>query len=482
MNVAFARQPVTGTLGERPLCVDAQGALIRGNPIWEAWFALLRQRPASAIGALLKRCLGSNVEFTNYLSTLATFEAAELPYDETVLDRLKRAKADGRPITLASSLPEPWTRQIAAHLGLFDTLLAGDGQAGGRAWMSPTLTALYGGKAFDYVGSADSPVWPHAHGGIVIAPEGSEARAERCCPDPDDLIIRRRASWRTWLRQIRMHQWLKNLLIYVPLVASRNVGDPRMAAAATAGFLAFGCVASASYILNDLLDLPHDRHHPTKRHRPLAAGMLSVPAAVAVMGGLFTAGGLLASVLPVEFAGALLLYLCGTLAYSLFLKRCAPLDAFTLAGLYTVRVLAGNAVTGLPPSFWLLAFSIFLFLSLAMAKRHAELLRLGATGESATHGRGYLLADREMVSQLGVGSGYVSVLVLALYFNSPKAALLYGRPEVLWLLCVLLLYWITRLWLVAHRGQLDDDPVVFAIRDPISRVIALAVAVLLILA
>ena len=291
-----------------------------------------------------------------------------------------------------------------------------------------------------------------------------------------------RANWRTWLRQLRLHQWLKNLLIFVPLVAARKVGDPEMLGAATAGFVAFGCVASATYIINDLLDLSHDRHHPTKRRRPLAAGLLSIPPVAAVALGLLAAGSLIAAALPVEFAQALLLYLCGTVAYSLFLKRSAPLDTFALAGLYALRVLAGNAATGLAPSFWLLAFSIFLFLSLAMAKRYAELLRLGSSGESAPRGRGYLAADRDMVGQLGVASGYASALVLALYFNSPQAALLYGRPGFLWLICVLLLYWITHLWLVAHRGQLDDDPVIFAMRDRVSRLVAVIGAALLILA
>ncbi len=291
-----------------------------------------------------------------------------------------------------------------------------------------------------------------------------------------------RADWRTWLRQLRLHQWLKNLLIFVPLVAARKVGDPEMLAATAAASVAFGCVASATYIVNDLFDLSHDRHHPTKCRRPIAAGLISIPSAVVVTLGLLLAGSLIASTLPVEFSQVLLLYLFGTVAYSLLLKRSAPLDTFTLAGLYALRVLAGNAATGLAPSFWLLAFSVFLFLSLAMAKRHAELLRLATHGESASRGRGYLTADRQMVGQLGVSAGYASALVLALYFNSPQAALLYQRPGFLWLLCVLLLYWITHLWLVAHHGQLDDDPVIFAMRDRVSRVVALLAAALLILA
>ncbi len=326
-------------------------------------------------------------------------------------------------------------------------------------------------------------------GGQAFAPSVSRAADPPAAARPADekavlevLERPQRANWRTWLRQLRLHQWLKNLLIFVPLVAARKLGDPKMLAAAAAAFVAFGCVASATYIVNDLFDLSHDRRHPTKRHRPLAAGVLSIPSVAAAALALLAVGSSIACALPVQFAQVLLLYLGGTVAYSLFLKRSAPLDTFALAGLYALRMLAGNAATGLAPSFWLLAFSIFLFLSLAMAKRYAELLRLRSNGESAPPGRGYLAADREMVGQLGVAAGYASALVLALYFNSPQAALLYSRPGLLWLLCVLLLYWITHLWLVAHRGRLDDDPVIFAMRDRVSRLVALLAAALLILA
>lgn len=482
MSADLAAQPARDTRANCPLCVDAEGALIRTNPLAEAWLSLLRARPVSALLALGHLMRGGRRGFTVYVEARVQFKAAQLPYDALVLEHAHRARSQGRTIALLSTLPAPWARQIAAYLGCFDTVLAGEAGRNHRAeGRDPVLAAHYGAQTFEYVGRADSPVWSHAQGGIVVASDRSGAAAARRAPTAE-VLVRGRADWRAWLRQIRLHQWVKNLLIFVPLVASRRIGDPQMARAAVAGFLAFGCIASASYILNDLLDLPHDRLHPTKRLRPLAAGVLPIRTAAAAMIALLAVGVSLAATLPVTFAAVLALYLCGTLAYSFFLRRLAPLDAFTLAGLYTLRVFGGNAATGLPSSFWLLAFSIFLFLSLAMAKRHAELARSGAAGESAAHGRGYQAGDREMVSQLGVGSGYISVLVLALYLNSPKAAELYRRPDLLWLLCVLLLYWITRLWLVAHRGELDDDPVVFALRDRCSRLVALAVVVVLLLA
>jgi 4-hydroxybenzoate polyprenyltransferase len=210
--------------------------------------------------------------------------------------------------------------------------------------------------------------------------------------------------------------------------------------------------------------------------------MRNVPSAVLVMLSLFLAGGLIASRLPVPFMWTLALYALGALSYSLYFKRKAPMDTLVLAALYTLRVLAGNAATGIPPSFWLLAFSLFLFLSLAMSKRHAELMRLRGTAEEAVQGRDYWVADREMISQLGVSAGYISVLVLALYVNSPEAATQYERPAILWLLCVLVLFWITRLWLIAHRGQLHEDPVVFAIRDRTSQITGILSLMLLYLA
>lgn len=467
----------------RPLCVDAEGALIRSSPFAEAWLALLRARPGTAVLALAQFLRGGARAVADYVAAHAEFDASALAYDQTVLERLQQARARGRAIVLVSALPASWARQIGAHLGCIDGVLLGEGPpVDSERGKSAVLNARYGAGDFDYVGDEDSPAWLYAHGGIMVATDRLAARREQPQPAAADVIVRARSDWRTWLRQLRLHQWVKNLLIFVPLIAGRRIGDLHMLRAAGAAFLAFGCIASASYILNDLVDLPHDRAHPSKRLRPLAAGTLSSPSAAAVMAGLFALGAGIAVALPATLAAVLLLYLGGTLAYSFFLKRIAPLDAFALAGLYTLRVFAGNAATGLAPSFWLLAFSMFLFLSLAMAKRHTELLRLGAAGARASHGRGYLASDREMVSQLGVGSGYISVLVLTLYLNSSSASELYSRPQMLWLLCVLLLYWISRLWLVAHRGQLDDDPVIFALRDRCSQIVALAVVLVLLLA
>lgn len=462
-----------------PLCVDLEGALLCGDIVWEVWFALLRQRPGKAMYALVL-ALSRTGRLRQYLAANAQIEASVLPYNESLLSELRRTKAAGRRLVLITALPRPWAQSISSYLALFEDVLAGDtGATHPEESKGRILQARFGERGFDYVGGAKSALWSLARSGWLVSGVATSAVRLGESARAEELVLRKAAARGVWARQLRLHQWLKNLLVCVPLIASRRFMDREIVAATVAAFFAFGFVASGNYILNDLLDLQHDRQHPRKRYRPLAAGILTVHSSVLVMAALFSAGAAIAVFLPATFGEVLLLYLAGTLAYSLRLKRSAPLDTFTLAGLYTLRVFAGNAATKLPPSFWLLAFSVFLFLSLAMAKRHAELLLAGAKGNDAPRGRGYLAADREMVSQLGVGAGYISVLVLALYLNSPQAALLYGRPDVLWLLCLLLLYWITRLWLIAHRGQLDDDPLIFAIRDRLSRYTAIMAVVVL---
>jgi 4-hydroxybenzoate polyprenyltransferase/phosphoserine phosphatase len=468
----------------RPLCIDLDGTLVSTDLLWEAWFALVRQRASTALYALTK-LLSGRAAFKSFVAEHVAIDPTALPYNEALLARIKDADADGRRIALVTASPRKWADAVAAHLGFFDDVMATDeavnlkGSAKGRA-----LVAAFGEKSFDYAGdnSSDLEIWKVAHSAWVVGAGPSLARRAADVTTVEHVIDVRKARLRDWVRALRLHQWVKNLLILVPLVGAQQFNNRELLLASLAAMLAFGCVASANYLLNDLLDIQNDRHHPTKRKRPLAAGLVTVPQTILVMLVLFVTGAIIAFQLPIQFVGTLGLYLLGSFSYSIYFKRKAPMDTFVLAGLYTLRVLSGNAATGIPPSFWLLAFSIFLFLSLAIAKRHAELHRLAMSGNTTTRGRGYWTADLEMVSQLGVSAGYISVLVLALYLNSPEAAVLYRRPEVLWLLCFVALYWITRLWLIAHRGALHDDPVVFAVRDPTSQIAAVLILGLLYLA
>jgi 4-hydroxybenzoate polyprenyltransferase len=287
-------------------------------------------------------------------------------------------------------------------------------------------------------------------------------------------------------RAIRMHQWLKNLLIFVPVLAGQRFGDPGVVVQAVLAFVAFSLVASSVYVLNDVLDLQHDRRHPTKRRRPFASGHLSVswagPMTIVLIG-----LGILASLwLPGRFQIALGVYLLLTFAYSLRLKGTVLIDVLTLAGLYTLRVVAGSMATGIDPSVWLLGFSLFFFFSLALVKRYAELHRGIADGsaslEEGLPGRGYQLRDLPVLIGLGVGSGCMAVLVLALYVIGDEFAQHYTRPILLWQLCPLALYWIGRAWIVVARNEMTDDPVVWAFRDEMSRWVGLVALILLLLA
>ena len=272
-----------------------------------------------------------------------------------------------------------------------------------------------------------------------------------------------------YVRAMRPHQWVKYLLVFVPLVAALELGNLTLLWDATLAFVAFGLCASSVYLLNDLLDLPADRAHARKRSRPFARGAASVKVGVAFIPCLLVAAVGIATILPTAFLATLLTYYVSTLAYSLWLKGKVLVDVLVLAGLYTLRILAGAAAVAIAPSFWLLAFSMFLFLSLAMVIRYSELLDLLGAGKNTAKGRGYEVTDLTTVQNLGAAAGYCAVLVLALYINSDDVRIKYARPEVIWLLYPLLLYWISRMWQRAGRGQMDDYPIVFAIKDRVSR-------------
>jgi 4-hydroxybenzoate polyprenyltransferase len=276
-----------------------------------------------------------------------------------------------------------------------------------------------------------------------------------------------------WASAMRLHQWLKNLLIFVPLLVSHRLGTPGYLAEGSAAFVLFGLCASSAYILNDLLDVASDRRHPSKRRRPLAAGLISrMAAAFAIFLLLIGAFGGALWMLPWKFVGAMAAYYVVTVTYSLWLKRLMIIDVVTLAMLYTLRIIAGTLLFHLTMTFWMLAFSMFIFLSLALVKRYGELLGARNRGETDRPGdRGYYAGDLGMIASMGAASGYLSVMVLALYIQDPNTAGLYGNPRIIWLACPLLLYWISRVWVLTHRGEMNDDPVVFAIRDRVSLIV-----------
>lgn len=467
-----------------PLCVDLDGTLLRGDSLVEGALALAARAPWS-LPARLARLRHGRAALKQSLARDATLDPARLPWNPAVLALLEDAGAAGRTRVLCTGADARVADAVAGHLGLFEEVIASDGRRNltGEA-KAAALVERFGERGFDYAGNArdDLAVWAHARGAIVVGAGDDLAReaAQRCTllahlPQADGGL-------RAWRDALRPHQWLKNLLVCVPLLAAHRLLDPASALAALGAFLAFCLCASGAYLLNDLLDLQADRAHPRKRQRALASGRLA-PAAALLAAPLLAAAGLgLAAAIGPGLAALVGAYVAATLAYSLGLKRVAALDVVALALLYTLRVLAGAAAIGVPVSFWLLAFSMFIFTSLALLKRCTELVALREAGRREAEGRGYHLDDLPLLRAVGAGAGLVAVLVLALYVDSPGSRALYARPEALWLLCPLVLGWVLRAWLLAHRGRMHDDPVVFALTDRSSLVVGAGCALALLAA
>jgi 4-hydroxybenzoate polyprenyltransferase/phosphoserine phosphatase len=453
----------------RPLIVDLDGTLLRSDVLVESAFAFLRQNPFRAFIPLFWLSAGK-ANLKAKLAAAVSLDVTLLPYDRQVIAFLEQEKAGGRTLILATASHQDYADAIATHLGLFARVLAtcGDINLSART-KRDVLVREYGEKGFDYVGNSrdDLKVWASAHKAYLANPEiGVEAAATRL-GNVEQVIRTPAHPWRAWIKQLRLHQWVKNILLFVPLLASHRVGELDLLVSGMLAFVLFGLCASSVYLLNDLLDMEDDRQHPSKRFRPLASGAVPIKAALIVFPALLLgAFGGAAWLLPWKFTLVLATYYALTLAYSLVLKRIMTVDVITLAMLYTMRIVAGTFAFDISLTFWMLAFSMFLFLSLALVKRYAELRESRSKGTTElTHGRGYLPNDLEMISSQGVASGYLAVMVLALYIQDQNTLALYHHPQVIWLACPLLLYWITRIWMIAHRGWMHDDPVVFAIKD-----------------
>ena len=466
-----------------PLCVDLDGTLVRSDMLVESILALLKQNPLYVF-ALPLWLLRGRGHLKHEVATRARPDATTLPYDKRVCE-LVRDESSRRPVVLCTAADRAIADAVASHVGGFSSVMATDGAANLSGHnKADALVERFGERGFDYVGNEhrDLAIWRHARRAIVAnAGAGVAARAGKVC-EAVDVLSREHGGLRAWVQALRIHQWLKNVLVFVPLLAAHLVTDPAAAVRAAAAFVIFGVCASGVYVLNDLFDLDADRRHPRKRNRPFAAGNLPLTGGFALAGLLTLAAFAAAYALAPRFALVLLGYYILTLAYSLRLKQIAMLDVLVLAALYTVRIVAGTVAIHVQFSFWLLAFAMFLFLSLALVKRYTELGMQRQVGLETASGRGYRAADYELLASLGGASGYLSVLVLALYINSTASAELYHRPYFLWLLCPLLLYWISRTWIIAHRGKMHDDPVVFAARDRVSMVLLVLSAIVVLLA
>ena len=464
-----------------PLCVDLDGTLIHSDLLIESALALLSRNPLllfSMLGWLLR----GKARLKREIASRVTLDATHLPYNTDVVAWVREQQAL-RVVTLCTASDADLAQAVADHVGGFDAVLASDGERNlSGSHKAQLLVERYGERGFDYVGNAkvDLKVWKHARAAITVESGSSLSRAAAGVTTVTKRFKLPSAGIRHWLKALRVHQWIKNALVFLPLLAAHRLFDVDAVLATMLAFACFSLCASSVYITNDLLDLAADRQHHRKRKRPFAAGNLPLIAGPVVAACLLVASFGLALLLHEVFVAVLAGYYILTSAYSLRLKRVVMLDVVLLATLYTSRIVAGTAAIHTKPSFWLLAFSMFLFLSLAMVKRYIELLAAQKSGKINASGRGYDVGDIPLIQSLGAASGYLSVLVLALYIDSPDSRVLYHHPHYLWLLCPLLLYWISRTWAIAHRGIMHDDPVVFAVTDKLSRVV-LALAAIVIL-
>ncbi|MBR8227719.1 UbiA family prenyltransferase [Burkholderia vietnamiensis] len=456
----------------RPLVVDLDGTLIRSDILIESGFAYLKAAPHRFYRPLLWLARGGKPELKTRLAEATDVDVSVLPYDSAVIRWLEEEREGGRSLVLATASHVRYAQAISDHLGLFDCTLATNRDVNLSSHKKcAALVAKFGDKGFDYAGNSrdDLAVWQAAEHAYVVNPSHGVENAARKLGNVDRVIESRPPLVKTFSKALRLHQWLKNLLVFVPLLAGHKLSSPELIAAAVLAFVAFGLCASSVYLLNDLLDLEDDRHHPVKRKRPLASGALPLTMGLALFPALLAGAFALAlTLLPWRFGTVLAGYYVLTLAYSISLKRQVMVDVVVLAMLYTTRIIAGSAAIGAHLTFWLLAFSMFIFLSLALVKRYGELHSLKARGLMKTRGRGYVASDLPLISSLGTASGYLAVLVLALYIQDARTTSLYGHPQLIWLACPLLLYWISRIWIIAHRGLMHDDPIVFAARDRIS--------------
>lgn len=471
------------TRPDLPLCVDLDGTLIRSDLLMESALALLARKPWS-IFHMLGWLVRGKAHLKQQIALQVTIDPASLPFNEDVLGWLREQRMT-REIVLCTASDALLAAPVAAHADVFDAVVASDGDINlSGANKAKALVERYGERGFDYIGNApvDLAVWKHARSALVVEHGRGLSGAAAKVTELGRRFELRRGGIRAWAKALRVHQWIKNVLVFLPLLAAHRVFDVHALASTVIAFLCFGFCASSVYLVNDLLDLPSDRQHHRKRHRPFAAGTLPLVAGPVAAATLMLAGFGLACTVSTPFLLVLVGYYILTTAYSFQLKRVMMLDVVVLAGLYTTRILAGTAAVALHPSFWLLAFSMFIFLSLAMVKRYIELLALQASGKVKARGRGYDVDDIPLIQSLGASSGYMAVLVLALYVDSTASMALYRHPHYLWLLCPLLLYWISRTWAIAHRGVMHDDPVVFAVMDRTSRIIGLIGAIIVSLA
>jgi 4-hydroxybenzoate polyprenyltransferase/phosphoserine phosphatase len=463
----------TSPLG--PLCVDLDGTLIKTDLLVESALALVK-RQFWALFLIPLWLLRGKAHLKRQISRRVVLNVSVLPYRASFVAWLKEERAAGRKLVLATASDLPLAQAVADHLGLFDLVLGTTetcNLAGVRK--RDALVERFGVGRFSYAGDAavDLPIWTASGEAIVVgASAGTERRARRTGKVTKVFPVEG-GGLKAFVKAIRVRQWVKNVLLFVPIFTAHKLGDASVFGRAALAFVSFSLCASAVYLANDLMDLDADRQHRSKRNRPFASGSLPLAVGLVTAPCFVLASFALAVWLSHPFAVVLAIYFAITNAYTFALKKEALLDVVCLAALYTIRIFAGAESTGLPVSAWLSALSMFGFLSLALVKRVSELRVAKEASQENLHGRGYRVGDLQMLSQAGITTGYLAVLVFALYIHGEEVKALYRHPQTLWFVCPLLFYWISYVWLRTHRGQMHDDPVEFAVRDRTSYLIGL---------
>lgn len=473
-------KPVIADVCVRPLVVDLDYTLVRTDTLIESVLGLFTKHPLDFL-AVLAGLRHGRAGFKQRVAGRIALNYATLPYNQDIIEYIKERRASGGQVFLATAADQAIANGVAEHLGLFDGVIGSDGSHNLKGAEKAASIVQCIGEDFDYIGdsTADLPVWVKASQ-ILVAGNSSavqrELKGQNLVPAKQFSALR--ASPRDWVKSLRLHQWSKNLLLFVPMFLAHDFLYLPYIIATILGFLAFGFVASATYLLNDMNDLAADRGHFGKRHRALASGRISIPLALVVALIMLTTGMGGAFLINPNFGVVLLAYLAVTVTYSIWLKAQPLIDVMVIGGLFTIRIFAGIALTEQSSSLWLISFAMIIFASLALAKRHAKLIRAAADGRTVV-GRGYLVTDTPLTVSLGLSTASFSIVLMLLYmhFDAEKTGL-YTHTEYLFIMPLVLASWLIRIWVKAHRGELHDDPVVFAIRDRVSIIHGLMVGLL----
>ena len=463
------------------LAVDLDGTLIKADLLEESVFLYLKRNPFG-IFQLLRSLLMSRVKLKNFLVKNVDLKVELLPYNQKVLDRIAEARREGHQVVLASASPLGFVQAVADHLKLFDKVIATeDSNLKGQQKLA-ALKALYPDSQITYLGDSmsDIPIWKALGKASLVNASRLTKKSVVYAQIPFEIVDdSKKINLRLIRKSFRAHQWAKNFLIFLPLLLAHAYNADLWKVTILA-FVAFSFTASSIYIINDLFDLEADRRHKRKRERPFASGALSISQGIVLFGIIFTLAICLALLINVGFLACLFVYFITNLTYTLRLKQVHSLDIIMLAGMYTIRIIAGSETTGIEVSEWLLAFSTFLFFGLAALKRFVEVSVLQPNQKAA--GRGYVAEDKGVLAALGVGSSLMACLVLALYFNSDAVREFYTSPKILWLILPLHMYWVSAIWVLASRGKIDDDPVLHTIKSRSTYVLGAIVGVVVYLA